>query len=100
MKSIEQIIKSVVKDVKVKYPNYKFTIKKESYSCLLILDIKPVDKTETFAYYGGDSCGYVVNNRMYKTLYNEFKNNSDLQSLEVRVMDFVVNSKTMELEFK
>lgn len=94
------VIKNVIKEMKTKYPKYKFSIKKESYSCLLILDIKPIDKDETFAYYGGNSCGYVVDNRMYWTLYNEFKNNSDLQTLGIRVFDFIVNSKTMELEFK
>jgi hypothetical protein len=94
------VVKTVVKEMKIKFPNYKFIIKKDSYNSLLILDIKPVDKTEEFAYYGGNSCGYVVWNEMYRTIVNEFKNHSDITLFDIRVFDFVVNSKTMELEFQ
>lgn len=94
------VIKTVVKEMKIKFPNYKFIIKKDSYNSLLILDIKPVDKTEEFAYYGGNSCGYIVWNEMYRTITNEFKNHSDITLFDIKVFDFVVNSKTMELEFQ
>lgn len=95
-----EVIKNVIKEMKVKFPTYKFIIKKDSYNSLLILNIKSLNKDEEFAYYGGSSCGYVVDNRMYWTLYNEFKNHSDLTLFDIRVFDFIENSKTMQLEFK
>jgi hypothetical protein len=94
------VVKEVIKQVKAKFPNYKFSICRDSCSCLVILKIKPVDKTEEFAYYGGDSCGYIVCNNMYRTITNEFKNNSDLKLFDIRVFEYIENSKTMELEFK
>ena len=94
------VIKTVIKEMKLKYPNYKFIVKRNSYNSLLILDIKPVDKTEEFAYYGGDDCGYVVCNKVYRQIYNDFRSHSDIVNNSIRVLDFVVNSKTMELEFK
>ena len=95
-----EVIKNVIKEMKVKFPNYKFIIKKDSYNSLLILDIKPVDKTEEFAYYGGSSCGYIVCNDMYRTITNEFKNHSDITLFDIRVFEYIENSKTMQLEFK
>ena len=94
------VIKNVINEIKIKFPNYKFSICKDSYNSLLILNIKPVDKDETFAYYGGSSCGYIVDNDMYRTIHNEFKNHSDLTLFDIRVFDFIENSKTMQLEFK
>lgn len=94
------VIKTVIKEMKLKYPNYKFIVKRNSYNSLLILDIKPVDKTEEFAYYGGDDCGYVVCNKVYRQIYNDFRSHSDIVNNSIRVFDFVVDSKIMELEFK
>ena len=95
-----ETVKAVVKEMKLKYPNYKFSICKNSYGCLLLLNIKPVDKSEDFAYYGGDSCGYIVCNDMYKTLCNEFKQHQDITLFGIRVEDYIENSKTMQLAFK
>lgn len=94
------VIKNVIKEMKVKYPNYKFIVKRNSYNSLLILDIKPVDKTEEFAYYGGDDCGYIVCNKVYRQIYNDFRTHSDIVNNSIRVLDFIADSKTMELEFK
>ena len=94
------VIKNVIKEMKVKFPNYKFIIKKDSYNSLLILDIKSLDKDEEFAYYGGNDCGYVVCNDMYRTITNEFKNHSDIRLFDIRVFEYIENSKTMQLEFK
>jgi hypothetical protein len=94
------IVKEVIKQIKSKFSNYKFSICRDSCSSLVILRIKPIDKTEDFAYYGGDSCGYIVSNNMYRTITNEFKNNSDLKLFDIRVFEYIENSKTMELEFK
>lgn len=94
------VVKEVIKQIKSKFPNYKFSICRDSCNSLVILKIKPVDKTEDFAYYGGDSCGYIVCNNMYRTIVDEFKNNSDLKLFDIRVFEYIENSKTMELEFK
>ena len=94
------VIKTVIKEMKLKYPNYKFIVKRNSYNSLLILDIKPVDKTEEYAYYGGDDCGYVVCNKVYRQIYNDFRSHSDIDNNSIRVFDFIADSKTMELEFK
>ena len=94
------VIKNVIKEMKLKYPNYKFIVKRNSYKSLLILDIKPTDKTEEFAYYSGDDCGYIVCNKMYRQIYNDFKSHSDIINNSIRVFDYIINSKTMELEFK
>lgn len=94
------IIKNVIKEMKRKYPNYKFRIQRNSYNCLLILDIKPIDKTEEFAYYSGDDCGYIVCNEVYRQIYNDFRTHFDIVNNSIRVFDFIVDSKTMELEFK
>ena len=94
------VIKNVIKEMKVKYPNYKFIVKRNSYNSLLILDIKPVDKTEEFAYYGGDDCGYIVCNKVYRQIHNDFRSHLDIVDNSIRVFDYIVNSKMMELEFK
>ena len=94
------VVKAVIKEMKVKFPNYKFSICKDSYNSLLILNIKPVDKEEEFAYYGGNNCGYIVCNDMYRTITNEFKNHSDIMLFDIRVFEYIENSKTMQLEFK
>lgn len=94
------VIKNVIKEMKVKYPNYKFIVKRNSYNSLLILDIKPVDKTEEFAYYGGDDCGYIVCNKVYRQIHNDFRSHPDIVANSIRVFDFIADSKTMELEFK
>jgi hypothetical protein len=95
-----EVIKSVIKEVKVKFPNYKFSICRNSYDCLLILKIKPVDKDEDFAYYGGSDYGYVVCNDMYRTITNEFKDHSIINLFDIRVFEYVDNATTMELAFK
>jgi hypothetical protein len=97
---LTEVVKSVIKEMKLKFPEYKFSICRNSYSYLLILNIKPVDKEEEFAYYGGDSCGYIVCNDMYKTIINEFKNHDDIKLFGVRVFDYIENAKTMQLGFK
>lgn len=94
------VIKNVIKEMKVKYPNYKFIVKRNSYNSLLILDIKPIDKTEEFAYYGGDDYGYIVCNKVYRQIYNDFRTHSDIVNNFIRVLDFIADSKIMELEFK
>ena len=93
-------IKSVIKEMKIKYPNYHFSICQNSYNSLLILNIRSVDRTEEFAYFGGNDCGFIVCNDMYRILANEFKNNSDLSLLNIRVFNYIENSRTMQLEFK
>lgn len=94
------VVKNVIKQIKAKFSNYKFSICRDSCNSLVILKIKPVDKTEEFAYYSGDKYGYIVNNDKYRTITNEFKNNSDLKLFDIRVFEYIENSKTMELEFK
>ena len=91
------VIKNVIKEMKIKYPNYKFSVCRNSYSCLLILNIQ---STEDFAYYDSDDYGYVVCNQMYRTLHNEFKNHPDIINNGIRVMDFIQRPKVMQLEFK
>ena len=93
-------IKSVVNEMKLNFPEYKFSICRNSYSCLLILKIKPVDKDEEFAYYGGNSCGYIVCNNMYKVIADEFRNNDDIKLFGVRVLEYIENARTMLIEFK
>ena len=100
VKDLTEVVKSAIKEIKAKYPEYKFSICRNSYSSLLILNIKPVDKEEEFAYYGGDSCGYIVCNNMYKTIIDEFKNHADIKLFGIRVFDYIENAKTMQLEFK
>jgi hypothetical protein len=95
-----EVVKKVIKEIKLKYPKYKFSICKNSYNSLLILNIKSTDKDEEFAYYGGNNVGYVVCNTMYRTIINEFTNHSDIKLLDIRVFEYIENSKTMQLEFK
>ena len=97
---LTSVIKSAIKEMKLKFPNYKFSICRNSYSSLLLLNIKPVDKDEEFAYYGGSNCGYIVCNDMYRTIINEFKNHADISLFDIRVFDYIENAKTMQLEFK
>lgn len=97
---LTEVVKSAVKEIKAKFPNYKFSICRNSYNSLLILNIKPVDKDEDFAYYGGSNCGYIVCNDMYRTIINEFKNHTDISLFDIRVFDYIENAKTMQLEFK
>lgn len=94
------VVKAVIKEMKTTYPNYKFSICRNSYSSILILNIKPLDKDEEFAYYGGNDCGYIVCNDMYRTIANSFKNHSDIKLFDIRVFEFIENAKTMQIEFK
>jgi hypothetical protein len=93
-------IKSVIKEMKLKFPNYKFSVCRNSYNSLLLLNITPVDKDEEFAYYGGNNCGYIVCNDMYKTITDEFKNHDDISLFGIRVFEYIENARTMQLEFK
>lgn len=93
-------IKSVIKEMKLKFPNYKFSVCRNSYNSLLLLNITPVDKDEEFAYYGGDNCGYIVCNDMYKTIADEFENHDDISLFGIRVFEYIENARTMQLEFK
>ena len=95
-----EIVKSVIKDMKLKFPNYTFSICRNSYGCLLLLNIRPVDKEEDFAYYGGSDCGYIVYNDMYRTIAYEFKNHEDVKLFGIRVFEYVDNARTMQLAFK
>jgi hypothetical protein len=97
---LTEVVKSAIKEIKAKFPNYKFSICRNSYSSLLILNIKPVDKDEDFAYYAGSNCGYIACNDMYRTITKEFKNHTDICLFDIRVFDFIENAKTMQLEFK
>ena len=94
------VVKEAINQVKSKFPNYKFSICRNSYDSLLIVNIKSVDKNQEFAYYGGDSCGYIVCNNDYSLITNEFKNNQELNFYKVRTFDYIENAKTMQLEFK
>lgn len=93
-----QALKNQLKSVASNFPNYKFSFCRETYSLDAIVKIKPVDKAETFAYYGGESIGYVVDNENYYLIGNKFQ--SEFEPKNVRVMGFIENSKTMLLEFK
>ena len=94
------VVKEAINQVKSKFPNYKFSICRNSYDSLLIVNIKSVDKNQEFAYYGGDSCGYIVCNNDYSLITTEFKNNQELNFYKVRTFDYIENAKTMQLEFK
>ena len=95
-----EVVKSAIKEIKAKYPEYKFSICRNSYDNLLIMNIRSVDKEDEFAYYGGDSCGYIVCDSMYRTFINEFKNHDDIKLFGIRVFDYIENAKTMQLVFK
>lgn len=97
---LTEVVKTTVKEMKLKFPSYKFSICRNSYNSLLILNIKPIDKEEEFAYYGGDSCGYIVCNNMYKTITDEFKAHADISLFGIRVFNYIENARTMQLEFK
>jgi hypothetical protein len=90
-------LKTLVKAVSANFPAYKFSICRNSYNRDLIVKIKPIDKTETFAYYGNESVGYVVDNTNYHLIAIKFK--AEFRPKNIRVMEFIENSKTMSLEF-
>lgn len=94
------VIKEAIKEVKIKFPNYKFSVCKNSYGYLLLLNIKPIDKDETFAYYGGMNSGYIVDNGDYYHITNEFVHNSNIDLYKISVHNFIENSKTMQIAFK
>lgn len=98
--NLVDVVKNVIKEMKVKFPGYAFSISRNAYDSLLVLSIKSVDKDEAFAYFGGNDCGYIVDNSNYRLIYNAFKNHSDITLFDIRVFDFIENSKTMVLEFK
>jgi hypothetical protein len=91
-------MKQLVKTLSTNFPNYKFSICRNACFCDLIVKIKPVNKAETFAYYGGDDCGYIVDNSSYYSIANKFQ--SEFAKQNIRVMEFIENPKTMLLEFK
>ena len=66
-------MKQLVKTISTNFPNYKFSICRNASFCDLIVKIKPVNKTETFAYYGGDDVGYIVDNNNYYSITNKFQ---------------------------
>ena len=90
-------MKKLVKTLSAKFPTYKFTICRHACFCDLMVKIKPVNKEETFAYYGGDDCGYIVDNRSYYSIADKFQ--TEFAKQNIRVNEFIENSKTMLLEF-
>ena len=97
--AVVNVIKEVIKKVKVQFPKYKFSISKNPSGCMVVLNITPIDKLETFAYYGGDSSGFIVDNRDYYNITNTFVNNSDISWCKIGVNNFITNARTMTLEF-
>ena len=91
-------MKKLVKTLSSNFPNYKFSICRNACFCDLMVKIKPVNKTETFAYYGGDDYGYIVDNRSYYSIANKFQ--TEFAKQNIRVDEFIEDSKTMLLEFK
>jgi hypothetical protein len=93
-----QTLRTQLKTVASTFPNYKFSFCRKTYGRDAIIKIKPVNKAETFAYYGGDDCGYIVDNSSYYSIANKFQ--SEFAKQNIRVNEFIENSKTMLLEFK
>ena len=93
---MNQTLRNQIKSIASTFPNYKFSFSRKTYGLDAIVKIKPVDKTETFAYYADDSIGYVVNNTNYYSITNKFQ--SELKSQNIKVNEFIENSKTMYLE--
>jgi hypothetical protein len=92
------VIKDLVKEAKTKFPDIKFSICRENYSCLLILKVK---FNKEIAYYGGDNIGYIIYEReLYNEVYNFFNENEYLDLINVRVINYVENKKEMLIEFK
>lgn len=92
------VIKDLVKEAKTKFPDIKFSICRENYSCLLILKVK---FNKEIAYYGGDNTGYIVcEHKLYNEVYNFFSENEYLDLINVKAIDFLENKKEMLIEFK
>lgn len=93
---MNQTLRNQIKTIASTFPNYKFSFSRKTYGLDAIVKIKPIDKTETFAYYAGDSIGYEVDNKNYYLIANKFQ--SELKPQNIKVNEFIENSKTMYLE--
>ncbi len=92
------VIKDLVKEAKTKFPDIKFSICRENYSCLLILKVK---FNKEIAYYHSNNTGYIVCERkLYNEVYNFFSENEYLDLINVKAIDFLENKKEMLIEFK
>lgn len=91
------VIKDLIKEAKIKFPNIKFSICRESYNRLLILKVK---FNQEIAYYHNDTIGYVIyDHKLYKEVYNFFNENEYLNLINIKVFDYLENKKEMLLEF-
>lgn len=91
------VIKDLIKEAKIKFPNIKFSICRENYERLLILKVK---FNQEIAYYHNDTIGYVIyDHKLYKEVYNFFNENEYLNLINIKVFDYLENKKEMLLEF-
>ncbi len=93
---MNKTLRTQLKAIASNFPNYKFSFCRKTYGLDAIVKIKPLDKTESFAYYGGDSVGYVVDTKNYYSIANTFQ--SELKPQNIKVNEFIESSKLMFLE--
>jgi hypothetical protein len=78
-------IRTIINELNTKFPNFKFSQSHETDKPLTIIKVKSKPGTDDIAYYGGDSCGYVVTNSEFKQIYRYIKSLVP----NYRVIDFV-----------
>lgn len=78
-------IRTIINELNTKFPNFKFSQSYKTGKATAIIKIQAKVGTDNIAYYGGDSCGYVVTNSEFKQIYQYIK--SLVPSY--RVIDFV-----------
>lgn len=86
-------VRKVVAELKSMYPEFKFSLANNTYSCL---DIINVSSKEDISYYGGDSCGF-IGLKNYNDLYETIKNKL---GRIVRVNDFIEGTKKCYFEIR
>lgn len=78
-------IRTIINELNAKFPNFKFSQSYETSKATAIIKIQAKSGTDGIAYYGGDSCGYIVTNPEFKQIYEYLKSLVP----DYRVIDFV-----------
>lgn len=66
-------MQKVIKELNTLYPKYRFSKSNKTYQAEAIINIRCKEGVMELAYYGGDSCGYIVISHDFKNILEHIK---------------------------
>ena len=87
-------IQQLIKELNTLYPKYRFSKSSKTYQAEAIINIRCKEGVMELAYYGGDSCGYIVLGSDFKNIFEHIK----AALPEYKVIDFIDNNRKGHFE--